>query len=209
MRIPKSLIMQLAILTLTGMPLVAVIIDRFSERVDLRTSLIGYEALWKQIAVGIFAGIIIAIFAQLIVSLPFMRNVNTEYANMFGRFELNTSEIILISLCAGVGEEILFRGALQPIFGIALTSVFFVAIHGYLNPKNWRVSVYGIYMTIAICGVGLMADYLGLLSAIIAHAIIDIYLLRHMQKHSGDVLITENKFLKDDYPDDSEEESQF
>lgn len=201
MRIPKSLVLQLALLTITAMPLVAVVIDRFSERVDLRSSLIGYEVLWKQIAFGVFAGIIIAVLAQLLILSPLLRNVNAQYANLLGRFKLSTSEIILVSLCAGVGEEILFRGALQPIFGILITSIIFVAIHGYLNPKEWRISIYGLFMTVAIYGIGVMSDYLGLLSAIIAHTIIDIYLLYHLQKSSREVVVTENEFLKDDSED--------
>jgi len=215
MRIPKSLVLQLALLTITAMPLVAVIIDRFSERVDLRASLIGYEALWKQIALGVFAGIIIAVFAQLLIISPLLRNVNAQYANLLGRFKLNTSEIILVSLCAGVGEEILFRGALQPIFGILITSIIFVAIHGYLNPKDgylnpkeWRISIYGFFMTAAIYGIGVMSDYFGLLSAIIAHTIIDIYLLHHLQKSSREVVVTENEFLKDNYPNKSDDDYQ-
>jgi len=208
MRIPKSLVLQLALLTITAMPLVAVIIDRFSERVDLRASLIGYEALWKQIALGVFAGIIIAVFAQLLIISPLLRNVNAQYANLLGRFKLNTSEIILVSLCAGVGEEILFRGALQPIFGILITSIIFVAIHGYLNPKEWRISIYGFFMTAAIYGIGVMSDYFGLLSAIIAHTIIDIYLLHHLQKSSREVVVTENEFLKDNYPNKSDDDYQ-
>lgn len=206
MRIPKSLVMQLALYTITGMPLVAIIIDRFSERVDLRAALIGYEVLWKQIAFGVFAGVVIAVLAQLLILSPLLRNVNAEYANLLGRFKLSMNEIVLVSLCAGVGEEILFRGALQPIFGILITAIIFVAIHGYLNPKNWRVSIYGLFMTVAIYAIGVMSDYLGLISAIIAHTIIDIYLLFHLQKTSREVVVTENKFLKDDSRDEPEDE---
>jgi membrane protease YdiL (CAAX protease family) len=36
---------------------------------------------------------------------------------------------LLVSFCASVGEEILFRGALQPIFGNLLISVIFVLLH--------------------------------------------------------------------------------
>jgi membrane protease YdiL (CAAX protease family) len=34
-----------------------------------------------------------------------------------------------VSLAAGVGEEAIFRGALQPRFGIILTSLLFAALH--------------------------------------------------------------------------------
>lgn len=205
-KIPKSLIMQLALATIIGMPIVAILIDRFSVSVDLRQALIGYDVIWKQLVFGVLAGAVIAVIAQLLIISPLLRNVNTQYANMLGRFNLTASEIIFVSLCAGVGEEILFRGALQPIFGILITSVFFVAIHGYISPKNWRLTVYGLYMTAAIVGISFLAEMLGLLAAIIAHTVIDIYLLYHLQKTSGEVLVSENQQLQDEYQDDSSEE---
>jgi membrane protease YdiL (CAAX protease family) len=36
---------------------------------------------------------------------------------------------LLVSLCASIGEEILFRGALQPIFGNLLTTIVFALLH--------------------------------------------------------------------------------
>jgi membrane protease YdiL (CAAX protease family) len=199
MILPKKLILQLALLTITAMPMVAIIIDRFSERVNLREALIGYEAWWKQIAVGCFVGIVIAILAKLLVESPLLDKVNAQYTHMLGRFKLSMNEIVFISLCAGVGEEILFRGALQPIFGVIITAIIFVAIHGYLNPRNWRLSIYGAFMVGAIAVIGWMSDRLGLLSAILAHTIIDIYLLHHLQKSDDTVEVTENPNLQDPY----------
>lgn len=209
MKIPKSIVLQMALFTITGMPLVAILLDHFSERVNLRQALIGYEAIWKQVSFGVFAGFLIAILAQLLISSAFLKNENTEYVNLLGRFKLSLNEIVFVSLCAGVGEEILFRGALQPIFGVLATSVIFVAIHGYLNPKNWRISVYGLYMTIAIVGIGYMAEYLGLISAILAHTIIDIYLLKQLQKNAGKVAVTENEHLSDNSADEADENMEF
>ena len=44
---------------------------------------------------------------------------------------------LALALGAGIGEEILFRGALQPILGIGFTSILFAIIHvqyGFLTP---------------------------------------------------------------------------
>ncbi len=38
-------------------------------------------------------------------------------------------QALLISIVVAIGEEIFFRGALQPVFGNGLTSVFFTALH--------------------------------------------------------------------------------
>lgn len=180
--IQKQQILRLGLATIVAMPFVAIIIDRFSDTVDLSVSLIGYKPWWLQITVGVISGLIIAVLAQKLISSPILSKVNVQYARMLGNFRLSWSEILFISMCAGVGEELLFRGAIQPLLGVVLTSMIFVAIHGYINPYNWRLSVYGLYMTLAIIGLGIINDYFGLIAPIIAHTIIDVYLLHHMQK---------------------------
>ena len=75
-----------------------------------------------------------------------------------------------------MGEELLFRGAIQYWLGIWLTAILFVAIHGYLNPKNWKLSIYGVFMTFAIVGIGYFFEYFGIITAMSAHFMIDVYL---------------------------------
>jgi membrane protease YdiL (CAAX protease family) len=199
----KSVIMQLALATIIGMPMVALIIDHFSETIDLRISLIGFAPLLNQFGYGILAGLIIAVIAQLLIASPLLNKVNVQYANMLGRFNLSFSEIAIVSICAGVGEEMLFRGALQPFFGIIITSFLFVAIHGYINPFNWKLTIYGLYMTACICLIGYLADTQGLLAAIAAHTVIDIYLLYFLQKTAGTIPIEENHQLTDDHQEEN------
>jgi membrane protease YdiL (CAAX protease family) len=181
----KQILLQLALATLIAMPMLAVIIDHFSETVDLQLMLLSGINPFMQILIGLFAGIVIGHLAFFISTRSFMRPVMKKYSQLFGAFELNHSEMIYVSVCAGVGEEILFRGALQPLFGIIITSLLFVAIHGYLNPKNWRISIYGIFMTIAIIGIGYMTLHVGLISAIFAHAMIDYYLILRMPRDAN------------------------
>ena len=51
------------------------------------------------------------------------------------RFPLNLTKMppflgpLLVALAAGVGEEAVFRGALQPRFGILPTALLFAALH--------------------------------------------------------------------------------
>ncbi|MFM7106551.1 MAG: CPBP family intramembrane glutamic endopeptidase, partial [Flavobacteriales bacterium] len=126
----KQILMQLALATLIAMPMLAVIIDHFSETVDLQLMLLSGINPFMQILIGLFAGIVIGHLAFFISTRSFMKPVMKKYSQLFGAFELNHSEMIYVSVCAGVGEEILFRGALQPLFGIIITSLLFVAIHG-------------------------------------------------------------------------------
>ena len=49
--------------------------------------------------------------------------------------------ILLLAVSVAIGEEVLFRGALQPIFGIGLTSAFFALLHTQytLTPASFGI----------------------------------------------------------------------
>jgi membrane protease YdiL (CAAX protease family) len=52
-----------------------------------------------------------------------------------------------ISLAAGLGEEAVFRGALQPRFGIVLTALLFAAVHvQYQLPGIFLIFIIGIFL---------------------------------------------------------------
>ena len=54
----------------------------------------------------------------------------TEYPRLY--FEAISSSVfgvLLLAISPAVSEEILFRGALQPVFGVFLTSLFFAVVH--------------------------------------------------------------------------------
>lgn len=72
----------------------------------------------------------------------------------------------LLALTSAVSEEILFRGALQPIFGIPLTTLLFVLFHNQytLTPAMLIILVVG-------SGLAFLRRYQGTTSAIIAHFI--------------------------------------
>ncbi len=69
-----------------------------------------------------------------------------------------------LSLAAAVSEEILFRGALQPVFGLIPTSLFFALVHIQytLTPATIIIFIVGL-------GLGLLRQRQSTTSAIIAH----------------------------------------
>ena len=72
---------------------------------------------------------------------------------------------LLFALFAAAGEEVLYRGALQPVFGIALTSLFFTLIHVQYAFTPAALIVFGLSLAFA----WLRARFSST-SAIIAHA---------------------------------------
>jgi membrane protease YdiL (CAAX protease family) len=191
----KKIVLQLAGLTMVGMPLIAYIIDQFSESLSMSDRLMSGKNIWLQLGVGIVAGVVFGAIAQWIVDRKFMQAVNIKYTQMIGQLQLNWKEILFISLCAGVGEEILFRGALQFFFGIIATAIVFVAIHGYLSIKDWRITVYGLYMTFAIIVLGFLTEWIGIWSAVMAHIVIDIYLLLNLKLEN--IVVPEDSDISD------------
>jgi membrane protease YdiL (CAAX protease family) len=70
----------------------------------------------------------------------------------------------ILSLAAAVSEEILFRGALQPVFGLVATSIFFALLHVQysLTPATIIIFVVGL-------GLGLLRQRQSTSASIIAH----------------------------------------
>lgn len=195
----RSQLTSMAAITLLGMPLLGWIIAQFVDDMNLMVRWAGTAPIWKQLLYGLPVGVVAALLARFIVGRKFMDGVRLRYERMFKNLRLNWSEIVFISLCAGVGEELLFRGVLQPLLGIVLTAVVFVAIHGYLNLRDWRISVYGVFMTGVICFLGWMTEVYGIWSAVMAHFVIDVILLADLLEKPNEAPILPT--TKDVYDD--------
>ncbi|TWU17830.1 CPBP family intramembrane glutamic endopeptidase [Bythopirellula polymerisocia] len=92
-------------------------------------------------------------------------------------------EFLLVSLAAGVGEEILFRGALQPLliswtnpwFGIVIAALLFGLAHAMSTTYFLAATVIGIYFG------WLMLAYDDLVAPMVAHAFYDFVALVYVQ----------------------------
>ena len=72
---------------------------------------------------------------------------------------------LLIGLGAGLGEESLFRGAVQPKLGIVLTSVLFASMH-----VQYGLSILLIFIFLLAVGLGLLRRHINTTAAFLAHA---------------------------------------
>lgn len=87
-------------------------------------------------------------------------------------------QIVLVSALAGLGEELLFRGVIQPLTGLVAASVLFGAIH-----IGGRTLIgYGIWAACigALMG-GLTLVTGGLTAAIVAHGLYDALALAYVR----------------------------
>jgi membrane protease YdiL (CAAX protease family) len=72
---------------------------------------------------------------------------------------------LLIGVGAGLGEETLFRGAVQPVLGIPVTSVLFASMHVQYGPSL----LLGYIFALSI-GLGLLRRYINTTASFLAHA---------------------------------------
>ncbi len=138
----------------------------------------GYSVL-EQIALGCLSGIATAVVIIFMASRsPVSQVLNDFYIyREISRIRFSPFDRVQLSLFAGAGEELLFRGAVQPLLGIWITSVIFVGIHGYFKFKSAGHLLFGALMFGLSMLLGLLFEHAGLISAMIAHALYDIAML--------------------------------
>ena len=100
---------------------------------------------------------------------------------LFGH--LSPAGVLLIGVAAGVGEEWLFRGIVQPVAGLAASSVLFGAAH----VGSARMIPFGVWAT----GMGLVMGALaiatnGLIAPMVAHGVYDILALAYIRRGAED-----------------------
>lgn len=91
---------------------------------------------------------------------------NSGTFNAGGGFEAAVILALATAICAGVGEETLIRGALQPVFGI-LPAAF---LHGILHAQFSHAPVFILQVAIWSCCMGLVRRYTNTTTTIIGHA---------------------------------------
>ena len=127
------------------------------------------------LAGGVF-GISYAIFALFMMKIPLYQKIPLKIDELVRSLNLTYTDAIFLSLCAGIGEELLFRSGVQDLLGIWLTSLLFVAIHGYFSVRKPLMNLYGILVLPFILIIGYCYEWFGLWMVVSAHAFYDLTL---------------------------------
>lgn len=90
-----------------------------------------------------------------------------EVVNQLTAEVQNPAGALLLGATAGIGEEALFRGALQPRYGLILTSLLFTSLHG--PQYGFNVALLGLFGVSVI--LGLQRQYVNTTAAMITHAL--------------------------------------
>jgi hypothetical protein len=141
------------------------------------------------IGYGLELGFAYAFIAYLFMKAPFFEQLPNRVDRIIDQLPLTYADGIFLSICAGIGEELLFRAGIQPLLGPWITSIVFVALHGYLNPWNWKFSMYGLIVLPFIFIISLGYIHLGLCFSISAHFAYDavLFVIMIKEKKSSSV----------------------
>lgn len=128
------------------------------------------------VSYGILFGIIYAFFASVLLKAEIFEKLPLRVDKIVKDLNIKYFDAIFLSLCAGVGEELLFRSGVQFYLGIIPTSIIFVAIHGYLSIKHIQMSLYGLVVLPFILLISMGFVHFGLWFSIAAHFSYDLTL---------------------------------
>jgi membrane protease YdiL (CAAX protease family) len=178
------LLLNLTVLTVLAFLISAI----FGPRPLLVSALQGSPVEWQAMC-GFLIGLAVAVPAWMLVEnvrpfTPFRRQMH-EFA---GRLDLQGLNPLWMGLCAGIGEEMLFRGALQPLVGLWATSLVFTLLHyqtGGFRTMNRMKWVYAALVLLASLLLGYIFDALGLIAAAFTHSTIDVVGLVALRRDDG------------------------
>jgi len=138
-----------------------------------------------QVAWGAVIGLLLATSLMLLVKrVAWLSGFRRELMAIVSRADLTGLNPVWFSLCAGFGEEMLVRGALQPIIGIWLASVIFTALHfrtGGFQTMNPMKALYALLVFLVSLLLGSVCLWIGLVAAIVTHVVADVIFLTSLR----------------------------
>jgi uncharacterized protein len=167
-----GLVSQAAALILVAFFGVGFLIQR-----DFRTTAkrLGLTALQLR-HVWIALAVVIAMFAVTILgsllTLTFQPGLEKQINDNLGTMTQNLSSFsgaLVLGISAGFSEEILFRGAIQPRYGIVFTSIVFALLH---VQYGFSFTIVSIFMVSVI--LGLLRKRINTSASIITHVVYDV-----------------------------------
>ncbi len=136
------------------------------NRLGLAVPTVGQAVLGVAAGLLLVPAVIAVEYAVSQIGLGADPDVERLTEQLIGPLTMSFPGILTLGLAAALGEESIFRGALQPKFGLVLTTLLFALLH----------SQYGFsFSTVAVFGVGLVLGLLRLrantTTAMVTHAV--------------------------------------
>jgi uncharacterized protein len=126
---------------------------------------------------GLGVGVILVWLSRLLTSrFVWASGLAQELRSVVG--ELGRSEALIVALLSGVGEEVLFRGVLQPLVGLWLSAAVFGALHLGPSRRFWPWALMAFVAGLIFGGMFVATGCL--LAPVVAHATVNFLNLRFL-----------------------------
>lgn len=181
MKFDRKTLFYLSLFTLFGFSLIGLTAINIFQHKSTYEFFTEHPDWQRQLFKGLLFGANASVIAILMVHSKWFKESRVFFAELIQKIEPSYLHVIFYSFCAGVGEEILFRGAIQPHLGIWLTAILFIFLHGYLNPFNRAIMLYGLFMVIISAGLGYLFAIYGIYAAMSAHFIFDVAMFSYLK----------------------------
>ncbi len=112
-----------------GLALTAILISAGRDDVDIYR-IAGTSTTTRLLLsplIGLAVGAAVIVLSRLAHRYAWGRQLHRDFRHLLG--PLTTREIFILALASSVGEELLFRGALQPWIGLLPQAIIFAALH--------------------------------------------------------------------------------
>lgn len=178
----KRKFLWLGWVTLVGFSAVGVVLLYFIEDVPplkvLQLDKVFTVATLYGAALGLLYGFFVNGISQTNLFKELMEGQRITIKNL----QLSWLQMLFISFCAGFGEEVLFRAALQTWLGPWWATLIFIAVHGYFNPKSWKTMLPGILLFPFILWMAFGYQLYGLWFCVAAHTVYDLLMFYEARK---------------------------
>jgi membrane protease YdiL (CAAX protease family) len=138
------------------------------------------RAAWwhlASIALGLaLALVVIASSRAAAARLSWARTLHRDFRDLLG--DASPREILILAAASAIGEELLFRGALQPWVGVVPQAVLFAALHVGPSRRHLVWTAWAFAMGLALGGLVELTGDLG--GAIVAHFTINFVNLHYI-----------------------------
>lgn len=95
--------------------------------------------------------------------------------------QLSTGGVVLLAVLSALGEELLFRGVLQPWIGLFAQAGLFGLLHQMPGPSRWVWSLWAMLVGLLL---GVAFELTGTLTGpIVAHALVNALNLSYLKQH--------------------------
>jgi membrane protease YdiL (CAAX protease family) len=162
---------------LTGLGFCIVAAPIIWLQADPRAALAGTMPLIWQVLIGQGLALVAALASYIVFRMTANSASTSRTIESYARLDLRGLNPLWISIAAAVGEEMLFRAALQPFLGVWIVSLLFLVTHVPVYrfrklDKATLAQAAGIF----VCSVvlGFVYQYVGLVAAILVHLWIDV-----------------------------------